>query len=336
LTERSAKIFQEQRLHRLLACPNCKGQLNIEVFLEDELGVKEGELYCLSCKQAYRIKDGIFYLQPETDVTTTYKDWSIAPFNRDYQEIGYYESALDRAEKEGIPKQVAEYFYSRVKGRLLEWLETRDDVILDIGAGSGYFIFDMMSRCTGKDNYFVGIDPSVEHIKWLEYRKRNEKISNILTIVGDAKALPFQQEAFNIITCTEVLEHISEKDQAISEISRSLKKGGMLLLTTPSKRAADFWHTLVAPFRQALKIKLGGLPYDKALSSNDLKHLLQAENLNIDEFELNVILAPQTYFRYLPFLAPVFVEIGGFAERHMKKIFAPQFALHQVLKATKK
>ncbi len=51
-------------------------------------------------------------------------------------------------------------------------------------------------------------------------------------VVGDAHELPFENETFDQILCTEVLEHLHTPEQAIKEMHRVLKTGGTLLLTT--------------------------------------------------------------------------------------------------------
>lgn len=51
-------------------------------------------------------------------------------------------------------------------------------------------------------------------------------------IVGDAQALGFADARFDVVLCTEVLEHLPEPQKAIDEIFRVLKPGGELLLTT--------------------------------------------------------------------------------------------------------
>ncbi len=51
-------------------------------------------------------------------------------------------------------------------------------------------------------------------------------------VVGDAHALPFPDETFERILCTEVLEHLHTPAVAIAEMQRVLKKGGTLILTT--------------------------------------------------------------------------------------------------------
>lgn len=51
-------------------------------------------------------------------------------------------------------------------------------------------------------------------------------------IVGDAQALGIRDGSFDVVLCTEVLEHLPEPQRAIDEIFRILAPGGQLLLTT--------------------------------------------------------------------------------------------------------
>jgi SAM-dependent methyltransferase len=51
-------------------------------------------------------------------------------------------------------------------------------------------------------------------------------------VVGDAQALGIRDASFDVVLCTEVLEHLPEPQRAIDEIYRVLVPGGELLLTT--------------------------------------------------------------------------------------------------------
>jgi SAM-dependent methyltransferase len=51
-------------------------------------------------------------------------------------------------------------------------------------------------------------------------------------IIGDAQALGIRDASFEVVLCTEVLEHLPEPQRAIDEIFRVLVPGGQLLLTT--------------------------------------------------------------------------------------------------------
>jgi len=52
-------------------------------------------------------------------------------------------------------------------------------------------------------------------------------------IIADAHDLSqIESESFDVVLCTEVLEHLHTPKKAISEFERVLKKGGMLILST--------------------------------------------------------------------------------------------------------
>lgn len=51
-------------------------------------------------------------------------------------------------------------------------------------------------------------------------------------VVADAHSLPFKDEEFENILCSEVLEHLHTPEQAIAEMWRVLAPGGTLILTT--------------------------------------------------------------------------------------------------------
>jgi len=53
-----------------------------------------------------------------------------------------------------------------------------------------------------------------------------------LDVVGDAHFLPFPDETFALVVCSEVLEHLADPQTAVSEMARILKPQGQLLLTT--------------------------------------------------------------------------------------------------------
>ena len=60
----------------------------------------------------------------------------------------------------------------------------------------------------------------------------NWDTSNV-DIVGDIVDIPEPDGSFDVILCTEVLEHLPDPQMAIREFSRLLTSGGKLILTAP-------------------------------------------------------------------------------------------------------
>lgn len=55
------------------------------------------------------------------------------------------------------------------------------------------------------------------------------------------KGLPFKDNAFDLVWCTEVLEHLRNPSLLIKEIGRVAKKGGVAILTTPNSNWWLYW-----------------------------------------------------------------------------------------------
>ena len=53
-----------KQLMDILACPLCKGELDLEVTEKDDEEILAGTLTCASCDEAYPIEDGIPNLLP--------------------------------------------------------------------------------------------------------------------------------------------------------------------------------------------------------------------------------------------------------------------------------
>jgi SAM-dependent methyltransferase len=101
------------------------------------------------------------------------------------------------------------------------------DKILDLGCAEGPYahLFTEKNECYGFDGCS----------KRLLLNKNNalDKGYNVL-LSGNGLFLPFNDQFFDIVICTEVIEHVTETRQMIAEINRVLKKEGKLILSTPN------------------------------------------------------------------------------------------------------
>lgn len=100
--------------------------------------------------------------------------------------------------------------------------------VLDVGCGTGRF---PLGISTMKNPIVCGLEPSIEMLKQAIVKGKS---GNVLWIRGDGQKLPFQDDCFNCIYMTLVIHHIENKEMALQEIHRVLKKGGNCVIMTTS------------------------------------------------------------------------------------------------------
>ena len=111
-----------------------------------------------------------------------------------------------------------------------------EGTMLDLGCGEGRHIFGLMEKFP--DLKCIGLDPHLESLeKAFEGLKFLESISNSKTnfLSGSAYSLPFSDDSFDLVVCSEVLEHLHDYKDAIKEINRVLKPGGQFLASVPAE-----------------------------------------------------------------------------------------------------
>lgn len=110
--------------------------------------------------------------------------------------------------------------------------------ILDVGCASGWFLSKLWEEYP-KASY-AGVDV---HKKAIDYGKKRYK--NLKLICADAHSLPFPNESFDVVICTEVLEHVKNPEKVLREIKRVLTKDGIAIIEMDSGnllfRAIWYW-----------------------------------------------------------------------------------------------
>ena len=115
------------------------------------------------------------------------------------------------------------------------YLSTNKPKILDIGCGEGRHIFGCMTqfanaRIFGIDMHLDSLMKCVEGQSFFEGHN-NCKNAYFQSSVYD---LPFREKSFDLIICSEVMEHLDDYNKAFEIIHTLLKDDGILLISVPS------------------------------------------------------------------------------------------------------
>ncbi|MFZ7128738.1 MAG: class I SAM-dependent methyltransferase [Desulfobacterales bacterium] len=108
--------------------------------------------------------------------------------------------------------------------------------VLDAGCGTGRHV-GALHRFPGVSVF--GLDPDLRDLHQTrermhhlgEWTRHPENRWNVLS--GDVRTLPFPDGVFDLVICSEVLEHIDRDEKAAAEIVRVLKPGGDLVVSVP-------------------------------------------------------------------------------------------------------
>ncbi|MFJ7911096.1 class I SAM-dependent methyltransferase [Kitasatospora sp. NPDC096204] len=110
------------------------------------------------------------------------------------------------------------------------------DRVLDLGCGGGRHAFE----CYRRGANVIALDQNAEEIaevrKWfaaMEQAGEAPEGASAVAMEGNALALPFEDEYFDKIIISEVMEHIPDDRGVLDEMFRVLKPGGLLAVTVP-------------------------------------------------------------------------------------------------------
>lgn len=98
-------------------------------------------------------------------------------------------------------------------------------LLLDAGCGTGWFSQKACERKAHVTSLDLGVNLLDEVAKKCDSNR----------VVGSILQMPFEDNYFDIVISSEVIEHVPDHKKALSELYRVLKPNGILVITTPNK-----------------------------------------------------------------------------------------------------
>ena len=127
----------------------------------------------------------------------------------------------------------------------------KKNVCLENGAGHGLFI-DGFSKNFKK---VIVIDFSLSYLLICKKLCEERKINNVILICASVEELPIKSNVIDFIHSNNVIEHVTNQDFMIKEISRVLSNKGLLFLLSPNKNSAYFEPHYGLPFYGFIPLK---------------------------------------------------------------------------------
>jgi ubiquinone/menaquinone biosynthesis C-methylase UbiE/uncharacterized protein YbaR (Trm112 family) len=223
------------------SCLGCRGGLLMQPFQrepENSSRVKEGVLFCDTCKIYYPIFEGIAYLFDRCyyegfDVQSFLNKWE-SKF--DFQAYHFLNRTICPEKLNQMSfynKDSNSYdelvttcnFWKAIDDTVLaEWIsDIRDDgPVLDLGCGTGRCSIPLAKQ--GK--YVMATDISVGMIRKAIEKSKAAGLNNVTFFLADAENLPLKPASFAAVISPGVLHHLAHPASAIKEISTLLRERG--------------------------------------------------------------------------------------------------------------
>ncbi len=112
--------------------------------------------------------------------------------------------------------------------------------ILDVGCASGWFLSQVALKYPNAES--AGVDVYKDAISY------GNKLYPLLHLqYADGHSLPFSDKSFDLVICTEVLEHVLSPEKVLREIKRVMTSNGIAIIEMDTGnflfRAVWYWWT---------------------------------------------------------------------------------------------
>jgi len=161
------------------------------------------------------------------------------------QSEAYLSIASDKMNRErNNPNLISsDYYWQRKRREVVRLIERNSDhfqdadLLVELGCGVAPDIWAIRDALkSAEDLHFECMEADPKALSLARARRGYHGIQEVSFVEGDiTKTLPWDGNSVDIIYTSEVFEHIPEIDRLVGEVSRIIKRGGYLLLTTPNE-----------------------------------------------------------------------------------------------------
>ena len=134
-----------------------------------------------------------------------------------------------------------------------QWQFDQVENLLDVGCGVGHWGQRLM-RHLGNETMLYGIDPEEAWVEGAQERANSLGLKDRSSYqVATAESLPWPDNTLDMVTCQTLLIHVPDLQNAIREMTRVLRPGGLFLVAEPNNfgsSAADLVDEPLLPWSE--------------------------------------------------------------------------------------
>jgi SAM-dependent methyltransferase len=180
--------------------------------------------------------------------------------------------------------------------RIVECARERPGRALEVGFGAGVYL----RALAGHYQEVVATDLDQSKLEYV--RARTADLPNLEVMLDDITDSNLPAHIFDLVLCSEVLEHIRDTNRAIAGIRRALAPGGLLIVSTPQRHSLmelackfAFMPGVINLVRRVYREAVFETGHISLMTERQMRHALESAGFRIrQEFKSGL---------YLPFVA---------------------------------
>ena len=151
--------------------------------------------------------------------------------------------------------------------------------VLDIGCGGG-LISELLAK---KNAHVTGIDENKNNIKQAKLHAKK----NLLNINYQTKSLDIfckkNKKKFDLVLCLEVLEHVKNVEETVRKISKLIKPGGTLIVSTINRNLKSLIFAKIFGEYILNWIPIGTHQFNKFIKPVEIENFFRINNIKLKQ-----------------------------------------------------